>query len=197
MIGYCGGKVGVLTDGDLVYAPSGRCLFSSWWGWSNDQQTIRLVVIVGAGSFFIFPWYKSSVGCWLQPSYLLWIYDYDLEPTLLFAISKSIGRSLVLLDVEPVVAPDKVFQPISEWRTTTRSHDLWIGTFDDMKEEIRYGVGDWFFGGTRTIFLQDWKIRFKKWMREKCQCIIHFNNSYVFELLPQHLEYEMLQTYKQ
>lgn len=47
----------------------------------------------------------------------------------------SEGRSSDLLDVEPIVAPDKAFQPTSTWETATRSHVLWPWTFDDMEKE--------------------------------------------------------------
>ena len=110
--------------------------------------------------------------------------------------ASSQGRSLDLLDVEPVVAPDEVCQPTSVWGTATRSHVLWVRSFDQMEEETRGDIRDQFSGRAGTISLQDWKIWFRMWMREKRQRNINFNDWYAFELLPQHLEYEALQTYE-
>ena len=111
--------------------------------------------------------------------------------------ASSEGRSSDLLDVEPVVAPDEAFQPTSAWGTATRSHVLWVGSFDEMEEETRGGIRDRFSGRAGTISLQDWKIWFRTWMREKRQRNTNFNDWYAFELLPQHLEHEALQTYEQ
>ena len=101
-----------------------------------------------------------------------------------------------LLDVEPVVAPDEVFQPTLAWGTATRSHVFWVGSFDEMEEETRDNIRDQFSSRVGTISLQDWKIRFKTWMREKRQRNTNFNDWYTFELLPQHLEHEAHQTYE-
>src|ERR1700738_4617834 len=109
----------------------------------------------------------------------------------------SEGYPSELSDVEPVVAPDKAFKPISAWGTATRSHVHWVGSFDEMEEETRGGIRDRFSGRAGTISLQDWKIRFRTWMREKRQRNTNFNDWYAFELLPQHLEHEALQTYEQ
>ena len=76
----------------------------------------------------------------------------------------SEGHPLDLSDVEPVVALDEAFQPTSACGTITRLHILWMGTFDDMEEETRGEIRDRFSGRAGTIFLQDWKIRFRKWM---------------------------------
>jgi hypothetical protein len=111
--------------------------------------------------------------------------------------ASSQGRSSDLLDSEPVVAPDEAFQPTSAWGTATRSHVHWLGSFDEMEEETRGGIRDRFSGRAGTISLQDWKIRFRTWMREKRQRNTNFNDWYAFELLPQHLEHEALQTYEQ
>ena len=79
--------------------------------------------------------------------------------------TSSQGQSSDLLDVEPVVAPDEVSQPTSVWGTTTWSHVLQVGSFDEMEEETRGAIRDQFFGRAETISLQDWKIRFRTWMR--------------------------------
>jgi hypothetical protein len=102
-----------------------------------------------------------------------------------------------LLDVDLVVIFDEVFQFNSAWKTATRSHVLWVGSFDEMKEETRGGIRDRFFDRAGTISLQDWKIWFRTWMQEKRQRNTNFNNWYAFKLLPQHLEHEALQIYEQ
>ena len=48
-----------------------------------------------------------------------------------------------------------------------------------------------------TISLQDWKICFRTWIREKRQLNTSFNDEYAFEVLVQHLEHKALQTYEQ
>ena len=106
-------------------------------------------------------------------------------------------RSSDLLDVEPMIISDEIFRLISAWETITRSHVLWVGSFNEMEEETRDSIWDWFSGRAGTISLQDWKIRFRTWMREKRQRNTNFNDWYAFELLPQHLEHEDLQTYEQ
>jgi hypothetical protein len=111
--------------------------------------------------------------------------------------ASSQGQYSDLLDVELVVAPDEAFKPISAWETATRSHVHWVESLDEMEEETRGGIRDRFSGRTGTISLQDWKIWFRTWMREKRQRNTNFNNWYAFELLPQHLEHEALQTYEQ
>ena len=58
-------------------------------------------------------------------------------------------------------------------------------------------IRDRFSGWAGTISLQDWKIWFMTWMREKRQRNTNFNNWYAFELLPQYLEHEALETYEQ
>ena len=63
------------------------------------------------------------------------------------------GRSSDLSDVEPVAVPETTFQPTSAWGTITRSHVLWIKTFDDIEEERRGGIRDRFSGHTGIIFL--------------------------------------------
>ena len=73
----------------------------------------------------------------------------------------SQDRSLILLNVAQVVAPDKTFQPILVWGTTTRSHVLWMGSFNEMEEATRGGIWDRFSSRAGTISLQDWKIKFR------------------------------------
>ena len=75
-----------------------------------------------------------------------------------------------------MVAPDEAFQSTLTWGTITRSHVLWMGTFDNVKEETRGGIRDQFSGQGGTIFLQDWKIGFRKWIRKKRQRNINFND---------------------
>ena len=41
------------------------------------------------------------------------------------------------------------------WETATRSHVLWVRTIDDIKEETRERIQDWFFGRVGDISLQD------------------------------------------
>jgi hypothetical protein len=76
--------------------------------------------------------------------------------------ASSQGRFSDLLDVEPVIALDKAFKPISAWGTATRSHVHWVGFFDEMEEETRGSIRDRFSSRARTISLQDWKIRFRR-----------------------------------
>ena len=97
--------------------------------------------------------------------------------------ASSQGRSSDLLDIEPVVTSDKAFQPTSAWRTVTRSHVHLVGSSDEMEEETRGGIRDRFLDRTGIISLQDWKIRFKTWMREKIQQNTNFNDWYAFEVL--------------
>ena len=72
--------------------------------------------------------------------------------------ASSQGQSSDLLDVEPAVASDEVFQPTSAWGTDTRSHVLWVGSFDEMEEDTRGGIQELLSGRAGTISLQDWKI---------------------------------------
>ena len=60
-------------------------------------------------------------------------------------------RSSDLSNVIPVVASNEVFQPTSACETAIRSHVLWVGTFDNMKEETRGGVQDRFSGRARLF----------------------------------------------
>ena len=109
--------------------------------------------------------------------------------------ASSQGQSSGVLDSVLVVATNEAFKPTSAWGTATRSHIHWMGSFDELEEEIGGGIRDQFRVG--TISLQDWKIWFRTWMRKKRQRNTNFNNLYAFKLLPQHLEYEVLQTYEQ
>ena len=56
----------------------------------------------------------------------------------------SKGRSSDLLDVEQMVVFNKVFQPTLAWRTATRSHILWVGSFDEIKEKTWGSIRDRF-----------------------------------------------------
>ena len=99
-------------------------------------------------------------------------------------------------DFEPVVDTDEAIQPVSAWDTTRRLRVWSVGTFDDMEDDHRSMVRDRFSGRAGGISLPDWKLRFRTWMREKRQRSPSFNDWYAFELLPQHLEHEALQTYE-
>lgn len=72
-------------------------------------------------------------------------------------LGASDGQSSKFSSIEPVVAPDEVFQLILAWRTATRSHVHWVGTLDDMEEKsgtgfrVEYGpfpckIGKFSFG---------------------------------------------------
>ena len=54
--------------------------------------------------------------------------------------ASSEGRSSDPLDVVPVVAHDEAFQPNLAWGTATRSHVVWVGSFDEMEEDTRGGI---------------------------------------------------------
>ena len=69
-----------------------------------------------------------------------------------------------------------------------------VGTFDAMEDDHRPVVRDRFSGRAGGISLPDWRLRFQTWMKEKRQRTPSFIDWYAFELLPQHLELEALQT---
>lgn len=95
-------------------------------------------------------------------------------------------------DFEPLVDTDKVFYPILALNTT-RTLRIWnMGTFNDMKDNHCDIVRDQFLGCAGGISLHDWKLYFYTWMKKKCEGLPSFDNSYVFELLPKHLEYKLL-----
>ena len=100
------------------------------------------------------------------------------------------------VDFEPAVDTDEAFEPISALDTTSRLRVLSVGTFDEMDDDPRHVVRDRFSGRAGGISLPDWKLRFRTWMKEKRQRSPSFNDWYAFELLPQHLEFEALQTYE-
>ena len=98
-------------------------------------------------------------------------------------------------DFEPGSDTDEAFEPISALDTDRRLPVWSVGTFDDMEDDHRHGVRDRFSGRAGGISLPDWQLRFQTWMKEKRQRLSSFNDWYAFELLPQHLELEALQTY--
>lgn len=99
-------------------------------------------------------------------------------------------------DFGPLVDTDEAFQPDSTLDTTRRLRVLSVGTFDDMEDDHRGIVRDRFSGRAGGISLPDWRLRFRTWIKEKRQRSSSFNDWYAFELLPQHLEHEALQTYE-
>ena len=56
------------------------------------------------------------------------------------SLGASEGYPSELSDVEPVVAPDEAFKPISARETVTRSYVHWVGSFDEMEEETDFLV---------------------------------------------------------
>lgn len=98
-------------------------------------------------------------------------------------------------DFEPVVDTDEAFQPVSALDTTRRLRVCSVDTFDEMEDDPHSMVRDRFSRRAGGISLPDWKLRFQTWMKEKRQRSPTFNEWYAFELLPQHLEHEALQTY--
>ena len=171
------------------------------WGWINDQRNpsvctkwaVLVLLMVRLG------WWPAnhkfggfaSAGCLLS---------FYLETTLVQVVgssnwvhcgfmvttrsqhycspspASSQGRSWNLLDVEPVVAPDEALKPISAWGIATRSHVHLVESFEDVEGENRGGIRDRFFGRVGIISLQDWKIWFRTWMREKRQRNTNFND---------------------
>ena len=98
-------------------------------------------------------------------------------------------------DFGPGSETDEAFEPISALDTDRRLRVWSVGTFDDMEDDHRHVVRDRFSGRAGGISLPDWQLRFQTWMKEKRQRMPSFNDWYAFELLPQHLELEALQTY--
>ncbi len=94
-----------------------------------------------------------------------------------------------------MVDTDEAFQPVSALDTTRRLRVCSVDTFDEMEDDPHNMVRDRFSGRAGGISLPDWKVRFQTWMKEKRQRSPTFNEWYAFELLPQHLEHEALQTY--
>ena len=99
-------------------------------------------------------------------------------------------------NLEPEVNTNKVFEHILALDTTSRLRIWSVGTFDEMEDDHHSSVRDRFFGRAGGISLPDWKLRFCTWIKEKRQRSSNFNDWYAFKLLPQHLEYEALQTYE-
>ena len=98
-------------------------------------------------------------------------------------------------DFGPGSDTNEAFEPVSALDTDRRLRICSVGTFDDMEDDHRHTVRDRFSGRAGGISLPDWKLRFQTWMKEKRQRTPSFNEWYAFELLPQHLEFEALQTY--
>ena len=87
-----------MTDETLMCAPNGRCLFSLWWGWIDDQHIINLVVFAGAcclSPLISLPLYHNSLDCWLPWPHPLRVYNYNTEPTLSFFVSGIITKSIL------------------------------------------------------------------------------------------------------
>ena len=125
-----------------------------WW-WLQVQD-------VFFHFFSILSWHQSSVDCWLRPSYSLRVMvtirnQHHPSPSL----GASKGQSLTLSNVEPMVLSDEAFQPTSAYEIATWSYILYVGFFDDMKEETWGGVQDRFYGRAETTSLQNWKIWFR------------------------------------
>ena len=99
-------------------------------------------------------------------------------------------------DFGPVVDTDEAFEPISALDTTRRLRVSYVGTFDTIEGDHSGGVRDRFSGRAGSISLPDWKLRLRTWIKEKRQRSSGFNDWYAFELLPQYLEFEALQTYE-
>ena len=90
---------------------------------------------------------------------------------------------------------DEAFEPVLALDT---DHRLWVWsvrTFGAMEDDHRQVVRDCFSGRVGGISLPEWRLQFQTWMKEKRQRTTSFNDWYAFELLPQHLELEALQTY--
>ena len=98
--------------------------------------------------------------------------------------------------LEPEVDTNEAFEPISALDTIIRLRIWSVGTFHEMEDDHYGSVRDQFSGRAGGISLPDWKLRFRTWIKEKRQRSSNFNDWYAFELLPQHLEYEALQTYE-
>ena len=98
-------------------------------------------------------------------------------------------------DFGPGSDTDEASEPVSALDTDRRLRDLSVGTFDEMEDDPCHMVRDRFSGRAGGISLPDWRLRFQTWMKEKRQRTPSFNDWYAFELLPQHLELEALQTY--
>ena len=109
--------------------------------------------------------------------------------------SPDYQESAPLSDSGPGSDTDEAFEPISALDTDRRLRVWSVGTFDDMEDDHRHVVRDRFSGRAGGISLPDWRLRFQTWMKEKRQRTPSFNDWYAFELLPQHVELEALQTY--
>ena len=99
------------------------------------------------------------------------------------------------LDFGPGSDTDEASEPVLALDTDHRLRVWSVGTFDTMEDDHRSVVRDRFSGRAGGISLPDWRLRFQTWMKEKRQRTPSFNDWHAFELLPQHLELEALQTY--
>lgn len=66
-----------------------------------------------------------------------------------------------------------------------------------MEDDHRNDVQDWFSRHAMGIPLNGQKLWFKTWTHERKWKVPNFNGLYIFELLPQHLEHEVLQSYEE
>ena len=148
-------------------------------------------------TFFSLHWHQINVNYWLQEPDSLWIYGYDLEPTLSFSISRNIGR-LILWSLRRKTSGNiqRVFLAyfgIGDYHSVICSLDgnIW-----------RYGGGNTkkntipVFWSRRAYFLA--RLENPVWDINEGETSynIRFNDLYPFELLVQYLELEPFQSYK-
>lgn len=62
---------------------------------------------------------------------------------------------------------NEVFEPNLTLDISSRPRILSRDRFDDMEDDHDGVVRDWFSGCRKGIFLQDWKLRFCMWQKEK------------------------------
>lgn len=140
----------------------------------------------------ILHWHRSSINCWLQLPYSMWIYFCNLKPILLFAISKTITGSII--------------GPLNRWtsNSTQRGFSAYFGVGDC--HSVSHSLGrdlSWYRGGDAiwdpkqfsgrpmTISLQDWKIWFRTYIKEPGNFDLgRVLMTYMGLNLPQHLEHK-------
>lgn len=93
---------------------------------------------------------------------------------------------------EPLVDPNKVFQPISALGTARVTQSSNACSWEEMEDDHRNGVRGRHSRWAASILLNEWMLQFKTWTCEQKHKEPNFNNWYAFEILPQHLEHEML-----
>ena len=77
------------------------------------------------------------------------------------------------------------------------SHVTWRVSPSTIMDDYGGGsiVREHYSGRSEGVAFNDWKTRFKSWQRAKRQRNPLFNDWWAFEQLPNHLEYEALQSY--